>query len=68
MWCPFLEGGDELQLGWSKTGMKVILQNISTDLSLMGDVSLSDLFTGWHKHCFTWKSGGSYKVCCFIKY
>ena len=59
----FLAQPDEFVIGWSGSERpKVELQNSFTALPLCCGYNVQDLFTGWHKHCFTFKSAGEYKV------
>ena len=42
--------------------MFITIRDKATEIHLTGGYQMTDLVTGWHKHCFTFKAGGSIKV------
>ena len=40
----------------------VFVRGVLTQIPLCCGGTLASLWTGWHKHCFTFKAGGDYKV------
>ena len=53
---------NELLIGWSNADIAVFVRDKKATLSLCCGNKMTDLTTGWRKHCFTLKAGGSIKV------
>ena len=59
----YVENDNELLFGLNTAKKMVVHQNGAvTTLPLCCGHTIDNLFNGWHKHCFTWKAGGPYKV------
>ncbi|XP_067950451.1 C-reactive protein-like [Watersipora subatra] len=57
------ERSNEFQIGWDKDGnLALEVRYDSIALELMESDDMSNLWDFWHKHCFTWKAGGQFKV------
>ena len=46
--------------------MFITIRDKATEIHLTGGYQMTDLVTGWHKHCFTFKAGGSIKVLKYM--
>ena len=63
----FVTGEDnELLIGWEKAGIiAVVIESRYFNAELKPGYNMEDLWTNWHRHCFTWKAAGSFKVSVF---
>ena len=51
-------------IGWRDVGIIAVgVQSHFNYAYLNYGYNMEDLWTNWHKHCFTWKASGSFKVC-----
>ena len=59
----FVATDNEFIIGLNPAGnLEIHMQAHATTLPLCCNHDINALFNGWHKHCFTYKAGGSYKV------
>ena len=64
----FLEQDNEFLIGWENADkITVTMQLDDTNIHLSSGYNLEDLWTNWHRHCFTWKASGQIKVCLFVE-
>lgn len=67
----FLDEDNELYIGFSYDSdvltMKIADSSVY-HLNALGDSLLDRLMVGWHRHCWSWESGGSFKVRKKIQY
>ena len=62
------EHDNEFLIGWRDAGIIAVrVQSHVTNVPLNAGYNVEDLWTNWHKHCFTWKASGSFKVRVFTK-
>ena len=57
---------NELTIGWDYYGPDLyytVQDSTHNDLPLCCGHDMKDLVFEWHKYCFTFKAGGSFKVC-----
>ena len=55
--------GNEFLIGLSNSrNLSLYVQNSRTDALLDPGYSMDDFWGSWHKHCFTWKASGTFKV------
>ena len=47
--------------------MAVVEQSHIINVPLNSGYNMEDLWTNWHRHCFTWKASEKFKVCLFIE-
>ena len=64
----FTGESDGFLIGWEEAGIIAVeVQSRTTNIPLNSGYNMEALWTKWHKHCFTWKASGSFKVCALIK-
>lgn len=59
---------DEFAIGWSEENVIVVELrggNVAFLDSASVQASMRSLWTGWHKHCFTWRSNGYFEVTTY---
>ena len=55
--------GNEFLIGLKNSRtLYIYVQNSRIEVSLDPGYSMDDLWGSWHKHCFTWKASGTFKV------
>lgn len=65
-----LDTNNELIIGfWAGADiLSLYMGGVSYHLPAKDDSLLDSLMIGWHRHCWSWESGGSFKVCYIIHY
>ena len=65
----FLTGQDnEFMIGWRSAGIIAVgVQSHFTNVFLNPAYNMETLWTNWHRHCFSWKASGKFKVMVFVK-
>ena len=54
---------NEFLIGWNiDSVLEFWVDNVQKLVPLSSSFDMNDLVHGWHKHCFTYKTGGSFKV------
>ena len=65
--CDLTDDNNELKIGWSPNKYMIIeVRGEHFELSPVGGYRMADLAVGWHKNCFTFKSGNETKVGKFM--
>ena len=67
LWHALADEDNEMRCVWNtKRNMVIEVRDVATEIPLTGGYQMMDLVTGWHKHCFTFKAGGSIKVLKYM--
>ena len=54
---------NEFLIGWNiDSVLEFWVDNVQKLVPLSSSFDMNDLVHGWHRHCFTYKTGGSFKV------
>ena len=54
---------NEFLIGWNiDSVLEFWVDNAQKLVQLSSSFDMNDLVHGWHRHCFTYKTGGSFKV------
>ena len=62
------EQENELLIGWHEADVIAVeVQSTLTNTNFNPDYNMEDLWTNWHRHCFTWKASKHFMVCLFIE-
>ena len=72
MFILLTEGDDEMAIGWNLSGDMEFELRRHVHLLPYSDHSkelygeMNSLWLNWRKHCFTWRSGGQFRVSLYL--
>ena len=60
----FTDEDNEFLIGWEEAGIiALVIGSYYINAEVKPGYNMEALWTNWHKHCFTWKASGKFKVC-----